>query len=228
MRLSFIFACMLVMVACSSKPKRVVKDVDNSETIKKDYEVKDASSNIRPGWVEDAEIWAAQEGWDVKKYRYFSFETEPNSSRQIACNVAKANARADIAAEITTFIQKSLASSEYGQLAIDPNNPQTEPLRGYVQNDLKERVQGLIHGSSVVKTYWEKRSYLTKLGAKKNYMGQTCAVLVRMDADLLKEAISKASEGIVKKVTDQELKDNVKKALDNLDEDFLKARQGEI
>ena len=79
MRLSFIFACVLVMSACSSKPKREVKDVDNTETIKKDYEVKDASSNIRPGWVEDAEIWAAQEGWDVKKYR---LSVEPNISEK--------------------------------------------------------------------------------------------------------------------------------------------------
>lgn len=227
MKVGVLALSLVLLYGCSSSSKREVKDVDNSKTIKKDYEVKDASSHFRPGWVEDAELWASQEGWDIKKYRYFSFETEPNSSRQMACNLAKANARADIAGEITTFIQKSLASSEQGQIALDPNNPSSEPLRSYVQNDLSERVQGLIHGSSIVKTYWEKRNYLVKLGAKKNYVGQTCAVLIRMDADLLKEAINKASQGIEKNAA-PELKNNVQKALENLDEEFLKARQGEI
>ncbi|MFA7614211.1 MAG: hypothetical protein WCY48_08225, partial [Candidatus Caldatribacteriota bacterium] len=134
---------------------------------------------------------------------------------------------ADIASEITTFIKKSLASSEQGQIALDPNNPSSEPIRSYVQNDLSERVQGLIHGSSIVKTYWEKRNYLVKLGAKKNYVGQTCAVLIRMDQDRLKEAINKAAQGIEKSAT-PELKQNVQKALENLEDEFLKARQGEI
>ncbi|HLW56314.1 MAG TPA: hypothetical protein VKY27_02960 [Bacteriovoracaceae bacterium] len=227
MKVGVIALSVILLYGCSSSSKREVKDVDNSRTIKKDYEVKDASSHFRPGWIEDAEQWASQEGWDVKKYRYFSFETEPNSSRQMACNLAKANARADIASEITTFIKKSLASSEQGQIALDPNNPSSEPIRSYVQNDLSERVQGLIHGSSIVKTYWEKRNYLVKLGAKKNYVGQTCAVLIRMDQDRLKEAINKAAQGIEKSAT-PELKQNVQKALENLEDEFLKARQGEI
>jgi len=216
----------MLLFGCSSAPKRVVKDVDNSKTIKRDYEVKDASSHLRPGWIEDAEIWAKQEGWDVKKYRYFSFETEPSTSRQMACNLAKANARADIASEITTFIKKSLTSSEQGQIVIDPNNPESESVRSYVQNELSERVQALIHGSSIVKTYWERRSYLVKLGAKKNYIGQTCAVLVRMEVDQLQQAIKKAAQGI-ENSANPNLKDNVQKALENLDEEFLKARQSE-
>lgn len=213
-------------VACSSKRK--VKDVDNSKTIAKDYEVRDASSTSRPGWIEDPEVWAEQEDMDVKKYRYFSFETEPKVNREIACNLAKANTRADIAAEITTFIQKSLASSTEGQMAIDMNNPRTQPVRDYVSNTLAERVQSLIHGAAVIKTYWEKRNYMKKMGSKKDFIGFTCASLVRMEDERLKAAIEKASEEIVNKASDQEVKDNVKKALDTLDEDFVKARQGEV
>lgn len=212
-------------VACSSK--KTVKDVDNSETIARDYEVRDASSTIRPGWIEDAEVWTAQENMDVKKYRYFSFETEPKVNREIACNLAKANIRADIAGEITTFIQKSLAASTEGSPAIDPNNPKTQPMREYVSNTLAERVQSLIHGAAVIKTYWEKRNYLQKMGAKKDYVGFTCATLVRMEAARLKAAVEKASEDLVEKA-DPELKDNVKKALENLDEDFVKARHGQV
>ena len=48
-----------------------------------------------------------------------------------------------------------------------------------------------------------------------------------MDQDRLKEAINKAAQGIEKSAT-PELKQNVQKALENLEDEFLKARQGEI
>lgn len=215
-----------IMVGCSSK--KTVKDIDNSDTISRDFEVRDASSTIRPGWIEDSEVWAEQEKMDVSKFRYFSFETEPKVNREIACNLAKANVRSDIAAEITTYIQKSLAASEEGSAAIDANNPKTQPLREYVSNTLAERVQSLIHGAAVIKTYWEKRQYLQKMGSKKDYIGFTCATMVQMERARLKSAIEKASEDIVQKTDDPETKENVKKALENLDENFVKARTGEV
>jgi hypothetical protein len=216
---------MLVVGACSSKRK--VKEVDNTDTIKRDYEVRDASSNFRPAWIEDAEVWAEQEE-KVKDSRWFAFETEPKVNREIACNLAKANARADVAAEITTFIQKTLAASTEGAAAIDPANPKTQPMRDYVSNTLAERVQSLVHGAAVTKTYWEKRQYIKDLGAKKDHVGFTCAVLVRMSKKTLSEAIRKAAEEVVGKAEDATVKENVKKALDQVDEDFLKARKGEV
>ena len=225
MKLLALVLMLTLGVSCSSKKK--VKDIDNSETIARDFEVRDASSTTRPGWIEDAETWTEQESMDTKKYRYFGFETEPKVNREIACNLAKANVRSDIAAEITTFIQKSLGSSTEGQATIDMNNPKTQGMRDFVENTLAERVQGMIHGAAVVKTYWEKRNYLKKMGSKKDYIGFTCAALVRMESERLTTAIDKASEEIAAKA-DPSLKENVKKALQNLDEDFVKARQGEI
>ena len=224
--MSLLLALSFLGTACSSKKK--VKDVDNSHTIVRDFEVRDASSTTRPGWIENAMVWVEQENMDTAKYRYFSFETEPKVNREIACNLAKANVRTDIAAEITTFIQKSLAASQEGAPAIDPNNPKTQPMREFVSNTLAEKVQSLIHGAAVVKTYWEKRTYLQKMGAKKDHVGFTCATLVRMDTERLKAAIEKASEDIATKADDPETKENVKKALENIDEDFVKARKGEV
>lgn len=226
MKLMSVLLVLTLGVACSSKKK--VKDVDNSETISRDFEVRDASSTIRPGWIEDAEVWVEQEKMDTKKFRYFSFETEPKVNREIACNLAKANVRVDIASEITTFIQKSLAASQEGQAAIDPNNPKTAPMREYVSNTMAERVQSLINGAAVIKTYWEKRNYMQKMGAKKDYIGFTCATLIRMEAARLKAAVDKASEDLVEKADDPETKENVKKALENLSDDFVKARHGEV
>jgi hypothetical protein len=226
MKLMSVLLVLSLGVACSSKKK--VKDVDNSKSIARDYEVRDASSTVRPGWIEDAETWTEQEKMDTTKFRYFAYETEPKVNRDIACNLAKANVRTDIAAEITTFIQKSLASSTEGQAAIDANNPRTQPMREFVSNTLAERVQSLIHGAAVIKTYWEKRNYMVKLGSNKDYVGFTCATLIRMDSARLKAAIDRASEEVVKKADDVDTKENVKKALENLGEDFVKARQGEV
>ena len=80
----------------------------------------------------------------------------------------------------------------------------------------------------MIKTYWEKRNYLQKLGAKKDHVGFTCATLVRMENSRLQAAIDKASEDIVSKVDDADTKENVKKALETIDEDFVKARKGEV
>jgi hypothetical protein len=49
-----------------------------------------------------------------------------------------------------------------------------------------------------------------------------------MESARLKAAIEKASEDIVSKADDAETKENVKKALDQIDEDFVKARKGEV
>ena len=216
---------LLVLVSCSSKRK--VKEVDNTETIKKDFVVTDASSNFRPAWIEDVAQWSEQENKD-KKFRYFAFETEPKVNREIACNLAKANIKSDIAGEIVTFIQKHLAASQEGQAAIDPNNPKTQPMREFVENTLAEKVQALINGASISKTYWEKRSFSQKLGAKKDYTGFTCAALIRMEESRLKAAIDKASEDVVQAADDADTKANVKKALENIDDAFTKARQGLI
>jgi hypothetical protein len=223
----WLILCVLAisMIGCSSKKK--LKEIDHTETIKKNFTVTDASSNTRPGWIEDVAVWAEQEAKD-NKFRYFAFETEPKVNREIACNLAKANMKADIAGEISTFIQKHLASSEEGKASIDPNNPKTQALREFVSNTLAEKVQAIVNGASLVKTYWEQRSFSEKLGAPKNYIGYTCAVLVRMEEGRLKAAIDKASEDITAKADDPETKENVKKALDNLDDAYSKARQGLI
>jgi hypothetical protein len=223
--LSMIVMTALVLVGCSSKKK--LKEVDNTATIKKTYEVTDASSNIRPGWIEDVSVWTEQEGKD-KKFRYFAFETEPKVNREIACNLAKANMKSDIAGEISTFIQKHLGSSTEGQAAIDANNPKTQPMREFVENTLAEKVQANINGASVVKTYWEQRSFSEKMGAAKNYVGYTCAVLVRIEDSRLKAAIDKASETVQAKADDPDTKANVKKALEGIDAAYEKTRQGLI
>lgn len=230
----FLMGILLVgIVACSSKAKkaeiteRPVEDVKHTE-IKKEYEVRDASSNFRPGWIEDAEVWARQNEKDLEKNRFFSYETEPKITRSIACDMAKANTRVDIAGEITTFIEKTLGTTQEGNASVDLTNPKLTPLKEYISNTLAEKVQSLIHGAAVVKTYWEQREYKKNMGSKEDFKAYTCAVLIRMDADRLKKSVEEAASFVVKKVDDPEAKEAVKKALQNVSDNFVKARQGTI
>ncbi|HAZ14333.1 MAG: hypothetical protein A2X86_19090 [Bdellovibrionales bacterium GWA2_49_15] len=228
-----LMALVLVFTSCSSTKKEKELVEVKHEEIRKDYEVRDTSSGegIRPGWVEDAAVWAEEYGKTAKDgadFRFFSFETEPKVSREIACNLAKANAKADIAGEIATFIDKQLGASTEGSASIDPNNPKTQPLREFVSNTLAEKIMALIHGASIVKTYWEKRDYQKSRGAKADYIGFTCASLVRIPTKELQKAIDEAANHVVNAVDDPGTKENVKKALNDASENFVKAKQGQL
>jgi len=217
-----------LILGCSSNKKEKELVEKKHEGLKKDFVVRDASSNTRPGWVEDAELWAKEYGKDTSKYRYFSYETEPKVGRSIACNLAKANAKVDIAGEIATFIDKQLASSTEGRAGIDENNPQVQGLREFVSNTLAEKIQALIHGAAVVKTYWEKRNYQVDLGAKRDFSAFTCAVFIRIPSKRLSAAVNEAANHVVKKADDPETKANVKQALKDASKNFVKAKQGTI
>lgn len=221
---------LLTLAACSSTKKAVerpVEDVKHTE-IQKEYEVRDSSSNFRPGWIEDAEVWAKQNEKDTDKNRFFSYESEAKVARSAACDIAKANARVDIASEITTYIEKTLGTTQEGNASIDLNSPKLASLKEYMENTLAEKVQSMVHGAQVVKTYWEQREFKKSLGAKEDFKAYTCAVLIRMDADRLKKSVEEAASFVVKKVEDPEAKENVKKALKNVSENFIKSRKGEI
>lgn len=218
----------LFFTGCSSSKSKNenpdVKNVDISESIKKDYDIIDASSPTRPGWIVDANDWAAQNGLDTSKNRYYSFETEPKVGREIACQLAKANAKADVAGEVATFIKSSLASSEEGSAAIDPNNPVTQPLRNFVESTLVKKVQEVIVGATALKTHWEKRNYKMALGAKRDFIGFTCASLIEVKSEYIQSAIDLARTEMMNRTQDKDMKEKVQKALDEAKEDFSTMR----
>lgn len=232
-KLSLLIVVMTLVASCSSDKKKPTQEdrpleVVKNSAIKKEYEVRDASSDYRPTWIEDAEVWAKQNEKEIDKNRFFSFETEPKVNRTAACDVAKANISADIASEITNFIEKTFASTTDGNASVDLNNPNLAPLKEYMSNTLAQKVQSMIHGAAIVKTYWEQREYKASLGAKGDFKAYTCAVLVRMDAATLKKSVDDAANFVAKKVEDPESKAKVEKALKDVSDNFIKARKGEI
>ncbi|MBF0315510.1 MAG: hypothetical protein HQK50_05910 [Oligoflexia bacterium] len=207
---------------CSSSSK---KEEEVHTSIEKDYIIRESSDNARPLWVIDLSEWVREQK-DQETYRFFVKETSPKVDRESACDLAKADIRADIASEIATYVEKSLGSSKEGAASIDPNNPDTRPLREFIEITLAEKTKALIHGAAVMKTYWEKRQFLQSKGAKRDYVGYTCATLIRMEKDRLKQAVDEAANHVINKVDDPATKENVKKALQDVSVNFDKAKQG--
>jgi hypothetical protein len=232
-KLAIVVMMMTIMASCSSEKKKPTEEDRPLEVVKhteiqKEYEVRDASSNFRPAWIEDAEVWAKQNEKDLNKNRFFSFETEPKVTRSVACDIAKANVNADVASEISNFIDKTFAQSTEGNASVNLNDPKLAALREYMSTNLSQKVQSLIHGAAIVKTYWEQREYKKSLGSKEDFKAYTCAVLIRMDAERLKKSVEDAASFVAKKVEDKEMKQKVEKALENVSDNFIKARKGEI
>lgn len=219
---------LVLVTSCSSTKKERELEEEEHEERQRDYVVIDYSSKVKPGWVEDAELWAQEYGKDLKKYRFFSFMTEPKVNRKIACDLAKANAKAYIAGEIATFIDQQIASSVEGQSSIDENNPHVQAMREYAQSTLASESMALINGAQVTKKYWEKRSYKKKMGAKRDFKAYSCGVLVRIPHKRLQRAIDEAATAVTDRAEDPEAKATVKNALNNASENFVKARQGKL
>ena len=109
---------------------------------------------------------------DTKSLTY-SFEATPKVSRQIACDLAKARARADIAGEIATEISKQIDQEVSGNPGIDENNPDISSLKEFVDSFYLQEFSDLFMGQKS-KTYWEKVS--KRSWGKKRFLRHMCSL----------------------------------------------------
>jgi hypothetical protein len=219
----------LIGQSCSSsadKEKKTIMTQDNSSSIEKDYVVIDASHTEKPIWVTDPGLWLADQKESIiekEEFRYYTFETDPKIDREVSCDYAKANARAELAANINTFIQKNLTAVKEGEMK---GNSSYLKLEEYIETRLAEKIQAMLNGASLAKIYWEKRRYEVNLGAQNDFTGFTCAALIKIHQDDLKFAINKAREDIEKNSESKEVKAKVHEALEKVEADYLKTKQG--
>lgn len=202
--LSFVF--LVSLASCSSR------------SFKRDYEVVDASHKEIPEWINEPEEWAEDEDEDeYEKNRYYTYTTEPKSSRETACEIAKARAGSAVAGEISQFIKQSFATSTHG----DPSATDSD-LSQYVEDNLAKEVQTFVVGAKVKRTYWEKRRFLKEKGAKKDYEGYTCSALLEVSKDNLDIAFNRANQKLSEKAGSSEAKAKVSKILEQAQKDFQK------
>lgn len=188
-----------------------------SRKFKKDYDVADASSKDIPGWIENPQEWADDEDEDdFKAHRYYVVNVDARKSREIACKIAKAQARAEVASEVTAFIKSTFAQSTHGDaLKTD------EELNEYIEDTLAQEVQAFVVGASVLREYWEKRNFSQEKGAQKDWSGYTCSALIKISKKNLEKAFKRAEDKLAGKAR-SENKELVKQAIKTAENEYLK------
>jgi len=196
-----------IFISCHTISNKI-GDTPNLE-LKKSYKVEDASSQIRPGWILDPEEYFKNEKY-FAQYNYFAFETELKIDREMACEYAKMNIKADIAAEIKTNIMKRIGFSKEGENDMDLSDEDVKKLKSYIEIDMTEKVEQSITGIRIKQTYWEKRVF------ENGKYGYTCAVLVQIPRFLLEITIKEAKEDLLDNTPNDALRNKVKQNVENL------------
>jgi hypothetical protein len=224
MGLRLVSGLLLLVAGCGSVDHTKLKEEVHTST-QADYVVRESNSKYRAGWIEDANEWARQNMPDVQEFRYFSYETEPKVSREVACSLARSFATSQIATEIKSFIQLTVASSVEGKAALDSDSFQSSPLRDYIEESLVHKVSTAIHGTQISKLYWEKRNYQRVLGAKADQTGFVCAALIKIPRSILERAVQQAAQRVVAQAENPNQKSLLQKALAEADANFNKTAE---
>lgn len=188
-----------------------------SRKFQKDYDVTDASNKDIPGWIENPQEWADDEDEsDFKKYRYYVVNVDARKSREIACKIAKAQARAEVASEVTAFIKSTFAQATHGDAL-----KSDEQLTEYIEDSLAQEVQSFVVGARVFREYWEKRKFSKEKGANQDWSGYTCSALIKISKKNLEKAFKRAEDKLTGKVQ-KENQELVKKAVETAQKEYLK------
>ena len=204
---------LMSLVSCGSTPK-IEEEIEKNEDreLTKDYVLMNASDKALPTWIK-----VPSQGDYAKKRssnRYFVNEAM-NSNKRFCVSTAQKRARTFIAEEIATFIKNSYANAMQGG--------GDEEVSEYIQEQLAAEAQAFVIGSSVLKSYWEKRNYLKKLGADQNEKKYNCFALVKMSKDNLEHAIKKSRAKLLNNISNPEVKQKTEKALKMVEKKFSDA-----
>ncbi len=157
---------LLILGACSGYK---VKEVKNSK-IEKDFVVKDASNKYRPTWIESPSQWVKENKQTEQGYQFHSYEIDAQPNKEIACDLARAKAKLDFAAQISSQIDQKLNNKLNASSA--------------TQSQLTQLVSAQLVGAQTVATYWEKRVSL-----KEKTTTFSCAQLIKISQDAINRSI---------------------------------------
>lgn len=175
----------------------------SSRKLQKEYTVVDSNLDQIPEWIVDYQDWLDDQ--DVKKNKFYKYETDPKNDREMACKIAKAQASSHVAGEVQTSIKDSLTQAIEGD-ASDMDSKMEE----YVSNTLSMDIQSKLTGLEIEKTYWEKRAYKKELGASKDFKAWSCTVLLKISKENIAKAVENSKTKIVKLAKTNKAKEKIK------------------
>lgn len=168
-----------ILASCSSK-------------FKPDYVIIEASQDKKPVWINDLSKYEKNKNNDSQKYKYFISESE-SINKRLCEQSAVANVNKKISAEISNEINNTFTSSA----EVQENNDIL--IEDYKKENMTSLVRNKLSGVEIKESYWEKRKYITELGAEKEKLVYICYQLARVKKDFHDKIIN---EMVNKKITE--------------------------
>ena len=204
----------ILFAACSGAPVREVKVEAPT------FKVSDAAPGGREAWLDNPNFWAKKEGIDIEHFYYYVGDAQ-SADKRMACEKANADALDDVAKQVSTFVDSTLARASTDSTGNDTNGAssisasQTESSR--ISSQLSK---ALVSGVEKFKQYWELRDYSQVGGAKSIYY---CWVLEKVGKKQVDDLIARAQS--LRFQQDPNLKSKVDGKVNNIEKEFEKYMQ---
>lgn len=206
----------VITAGCGGAPVREV------EVEKPQFKVTDAAPGGREAWLDSPNFWAEKEGMDTEKFYYFTGDAQ-SADKRMACEKAMADATDDIAKQVSTFVDSSLArastdstgTDSNGQAAVSASQTETSRLSSQLS-------KALVTGVEKNKQYWEQRDFSQTGGAKSIFY---CWTLAKVSKKKVEDLIVRAET--IRFKEDPQLKAKVEGKLEGIQKEFEKVMQSQ-
>jgi hypothetical protein len=172
-----------VLYACGGAP---VKEVTIEAP---QFKVTDAAPGGREAWLDNPNFWAKKEGLDVEKYYYYVGESQ-GADKRMTCEKANADAIDDIAKQVSSFVDTTLARASTDSTGSDSNGVSSVSASQTETSKISSQLsKALVSGVEKNKQYWEQRDFSQNGGAKSIFY---CWVLAKVSKKQVDDMITRA------------------------------------
>ncbi len=205
----------MVLAACGGAPVKEVK-VEEPQ-----FKVIDAAPGGREAWLDNPTMYADKEGLDIKKSYFYTGDAQ-SADKRMACEKAQADAMDDIAKQVSTFVDTTLARASSESAGSDTSGISANSASQTQTSELSSQLsKTLVTGINKKKQYWEQRDYSQVGGAKSIYH---CWILAEIGKQKVSELVAKAET--IRFQQDPNLKDKVEGKVADIQKEFDQYKQG--
>jgi hypothetical protein len=172
-----------ILSACGGAP---VKEVTVEAP---QFKVTDAAPGGREAWLDNPNFWAKKEGLDTEKFYYYVGESQ-GADKRMTCEKANADAIDDIAKQVSSFVDTTLARASTDSTGTDSNGVSSVSASQTETSKISSQLsKALISGVEKNKQYWEQRDFSQSGGAKSIFY---CWVLAKVSKKQVEDMITRA------------------------------------
>lgn len=172
-----------ILSACGGAPVREVKIEAPT------FKVTDAAPGGREAWLDNPNYWAKKDGQDTDHFYYYVGDAQ-SADKRMSCENANANAMDDVAKQVSTFVDSTLARASTDSTGNDSNGASSISASQTETSRLSSQLsKTMVNGVEKTKQYWEQRDYTQVSGAKSIYY---CWVLEKVSKKQVEDLVARA------------------------------------